>query len=177
MGKLSDLLTEDISMQYTNHCIRVMSMTQLSKVYNPHQVMSVTGHKSLQSLAIYQRVHADEKMSMGMSLTYSLLNPEDTLHIKQSPEYKALTMGPKYPAPFQEAALQQQPIQNTEKIPTTPEKHALDPGNKNIVPLESALQPYVPPDKAETPNQSPSFDILQLMSDLEGDNDIMLAAS
>ena len=51
--------------------------------------MSVTGHKSLQSLAIYERVHANEKLSMGMSLTYSLLKPEETRRIQASEEYKA----------------------------------------------------------------------------------------
>ena len=37
--------------------------------------MSVTGHKSVHSLSIYQKVKEDEKLMMGMSLTFSLLNP------------------------------------------------------------------------------------------------------
>ena len=39
--------------------------------------MSISGHKSLESLAIYQKVASDEKMMMGMSLMYSLLCPEE----------------------------------------------------------------------------------------------------
>ena len=38
--------------------------------------MSVSGHKSVESLAIYQWVHEDKKMMMGLCLTYSLLHPQ-----------------------------------------------------------------------------------------------------
>lgn len=80
MGKLSDKV--GLSMHYTNHCIRVTGATNLSrKHYTPKQIMSVTGHKSINSLAIYQRVKEDEKLMMGMSLTYCLLNPEEVQRI------------------------------------------------------------------------------------------------
>ena len=43
--------------------------------------MSISGHKSLESLVIYQKVANDEKMMMGMALTYSLLIPNDILKV------------------------------------------------------------------------------------------------
>ena len=39
--------------------------------------MSVIGHKSIQSLAIYQNVREDDKLSLGISLTYSLMHPNE----------------------------------------------------------------------------------------------------
>ena len=189
MGRISDLLKEKISQRYTNHCIRVTGTTNLSKFFNPKQVMAITGHKSLQSLAIYQRVHSDEKMSMSMSLTYSLLNPEETFKLKNSSEYRAIMNTPKA------IKIQNQPNRINANVPVSipailpapnmpitpqtppskPEPHALEMAN--ILPLDTALEPYVPP-PAQTPkNQSPQFDILQLLSDAEGDNDILMAAS
>ena len=46
------------------------------------QIMLVTGHKSIQSLCIYQRVKEDEKLMMGMSLTYSLLHSKEVTEVK-----------------------------------------------------------------------------------------------
>ena len=176
MGRISDMMKETLSQRYTNHCIRVTGTTNLSKLYNAKQVMSITGHKSLDSLAIYQRVRADEKMCMGLSLTYSLLKPEETRRIQATEEYKAIMMGEKIPKtslPIAANTLQirDQPLQKS------PERHAMDPKNNQIVDLNNALETYVPPTRQSTPSGSPNFDILQLMSDLEGDNDIMLAAS
>ncbi|KAH3751743.1 hypothetical protein DPMN_186312 [Dreissena polymorpha] len=37
-------------------------------MYNPAQIMAVTGHKSVQSLNTYQRVSADEKIKMGQTI-------------------------------------------------------------------------------------------------------------
>ena len=177
MGKLSDEMKSQLSQRYTNHCIRVSGTTNLSKIYNPKQVMSVTGHKSLQSLSIYQRVHADEKMCMGISLTYSLLNPEETKRIRNTPEYKTIMFQEKQGFVNQTPALPPPVPTSPRVVEARPEVHALDTANMNIWPLEGALQPYVQAPKQATPEGSPSFDIMQLMSDLEGDNDIILAAS
>ena len=44
-----------LSQHYTNHCIRVSGVTNLSRAnFSAKQVMAVSGHKSLESLAIYQ---------------------------------------------------------------------------------------------------------------------------
>ena len=45
--------------------------------------MAVSGHKSLSSLAVYQRVCDDEKLMMGMKLTFNLLRPDEAKCIKE----------------------------------------------------------------------------------------------
>lgn len=63
-----------LSKIYTNHSINATGASILSKsMFGPSQVMAVTGHKSVQSLSVYQRVSDDEKMMMGDSLTRNIL--------------------------------------------------------------------------------------------------------
>ena len=58
-----------------NHHIRVTGASTLTRSnYTAKQVMSVTGHKSIQSLFIYQKVCEDDKLSMGISLMYSFMH-------------------------------------------------------------------------------------------------------
>ena len=54
----------------------------------------------------------------------------------------------------------------------------MDPQNKNILPLESALIPYEPP-KSENhaENNELNFDILELLNDVDDDQDLVLAAT
>ena len=79
IGNLSKVC--NLSDYYTNHCIGTTKLTREN--YSPHQIMAITGHKSIQSLGIYQRVKADEKLMMGMSLTYSLFRPPEVAKIVQ----------------------------------------------------------------------------------------------
>jgi hypothetical protein len=58
--------------------------------YTAKQIMSVSGHKSVQSVAHYQKIQDDEKMMMGLSLGY-LLNNESMdrlqhMHAQPLPE-------------------------------------------------------------------------------------------
>lgn len=54
---------------YTNHSIRVTGASILTKsMLNPSQIMAVTGHKSVQSLTVYQRTDTEEIIAMGKSL-------------------------------------------------------------------------------------------------------------
>ena len=48
--------------------------------------MAVSGHQSLQSLALYTRVRDDEKLMMGMKLAYSLLKPEEARELRETTE-------------------------------------------------------------------------------------------
>ena len=56
------------------------------------QVMLVTGHKSILSLTIYQKVCEDDELSMGISLAYSLLHPSEVSRLQDiiDEEQKAL---------------------------------------------------------------------------------------
>ena len=68
MTKISKLV--NLPTNYTNHCIRATGATLLSRTgYNNAQIMAITGHKSVSSLAIYQRVNEAEKINMGDTLS------------------------------------------------------------------------------------------------------------
>ena len=138
--------------------------------------MSVTSHKSIQSLAIYQKVKADEKLNMGISLMYNLLNPEDALQIHEKMRNDHQNPADEQPAlepPPKKLAIEAKQNQ--------PERHTLDPKNTNILPLDTALQPYKPPEPAGTISSVPDFDLMQIISEIEndeeGDNDIIMAAT
>ena len=63
----------ELSMVYTNHSIRATGITFLKhNHYTEKQIMAISGHKTVNSLAIYQKVSADEKRSMGLSMSYYL---------------------------------------------------------------------------------------------------------
>jgi hypothetical protein len=64
-----------LSQIYTNHSIRATGATILSKnMYGPAHIMAVTaGHKSVQSLPVYQRVDNEEKIRMGQTLSENLV--------------------------------------------------------------------------------------------------------
>ena len=58
---------------YTNHSLRASGITTLKRNnYNDKQIMSITGHRSSASLAIYKKVASDEKLRMGCTLGYAL---------------------------------------------------------------------------------------------------------
>ena len=67
-------------------------MTNLKRGnFSSKQVMSVSGHKSVESLAIYQRVHDDEKLMMGLCLNFCLLEDPSKLQRElqqKSPQFQ-----------------------------------------------------------------------------------------
>ncbi|MDC9727506.1 MAG: tyrosine-type recombinase/integrase [Candidatus Thioglobus sp.] len=68
MAKFMKKLSEGAkrSQIYTNHSIRVTGASILTKsMLNPSQIMAVTGHKSVQSLTVYQRTDTEEIIAMG----------------------------------------------------------------------------------------------------------------
>ena len=63
----------ELSYVYTNHSIRCNGITFMKRyTYSEKQMMTMSGHKSVNSLAIYQHVSSNEKLSMGMSMSYHL---------------------------------------------------------------------------------------------------------
>ncbi|CAC5408693.1 unnamed protein product [Mytilus coruscus] len=70
----------NLSEIYTNHSIRATGATVLAKnSYCNAQIMVVTGHKSVASLSLYQRVDNDDKIRMGQTLTESITEPSKAL--------------------------------------------------------------------------------------------------
>ena len=109
--KLSGFMTRivkslNLPVKYTNHSIRATGATLLSRAnFNNAQIMSVTGHKSVSSLAVYQRVGSDEKMDMGDALARSL-STKSTALVKAAPSTRRLL--PSSTLPQQQHQLQNQ---------------------------------------------------------------------
>ena len=85
MGHLSH--DTDLSHVYTNHSIRSTATTFLGRAnFTPKQIMSVTGHHSLNSLAVYQKVSQNEKLAMGMAMNMYLQSNEQQRQEVQLPQ-------------------------------------------------------------------------------------------
>ena len=93
-GFMSRIATHTkLSKMYTNHCTCVTGCTFLARNnFYANQIMSVNGHHSLNSLAIYQKVSDDEKMVMGMSMNYFMNT--DHLQINAPPQGNPLKLCP-----------------------------------------------------------------------------------
>ena len=140
-----------LSKKYTNHCVRVTGTTNLTRAhFTPNQIMAVTGHKSVNSLAMYQRVKGDEKLMMGMSLAYNLMNPQEVYEKLQIPIQPKPAIAPPQPSP-----------QLQIKVP-------------NAQPTASNMQ-MVPVADGNAPANS-SFDLLDFIN-YASDDEILLAAT
>ena len=122
MSDLSEKLK--LSQIYTNHSIRVTGCTVLNRFnFSASEIMSVSGHKSVQSLSLYQKTQHKQKVKMGNALFQSMTKPEDDIEIH----------GPKQlqPPPTKPALL---PPINSEKalVPITPNEVI----TAELVPLE-----------------------------------------
>ena len=148
-----------LSQHYTNHCIRVSGVTNLSRAnFSAKQVMAASGHKSVELLAIYQCVHEDKKMMMGLCLTYSLIQPQNVKfpEIQQSPMQQIALPSP-------------QPTPAMAMISPPMEKP------KEVIPMEKALVPY-----EQNPTETEEFDLLEFISEVNNkvsDEDLILVAT
>ena len=71
-----------LSKIYTNHSIRVTGATVLTRLsFSSSEIMSITGHKSVQSLTRYQRTQKKQKISMGNVMHQCLTKQEDQIII------------------------------------------------------------------------------------------------
>ena len=122
-------LSKDISLSkiYTNHCIRVTGTSILSRCrYIDKEVMSITGHKSVQSLTVYSRVHDKKKMEIAKVLTSSmnkkveeLLDEVDHVHAPKSIAASSAKPTPAIEAPPDKIATIPQG-NNTQLVPFEP---------------------------------------------------------
>ena len=82
MGEVS--LHCNLSRHYTNHSIRVTGITVLTRMkFSPSEIMSVSGHKSVQSLTNYQRTKPKQKIQMGDVLHQSMRKTEETIQVNK----------------------------------------------------------------------------------------------
>ncbi|CAG2214467.1 unnamed protein product [Mytilus edulis] len=100
MNKLSKLCS--LSQVYTNHSIRATGATILteSRYFADAQIMSVTGHKSVSSLAIYQRTSDKAKFQMGQIIDAAMNGRDPEINALPAPNQQ-LTL----PSPVQPLAL------------------------------------------------------------------------
>ncbi|KAJ8311024.1 hypothetical protein KUTeg_011425 [Tegillarca granosa] len=78
LGKFMPELSRKCSLSqiYTNHSVRTTGVTILTKRnFSAAQIMSLTGHRSVSSLAIYHRVSDDERVQMGQAITSAIRGP------------------------------------------------------------------------------------------------------
>ena len=77
---ISDLSKDcKLSKIYTNHCIRATGITVLTNAkFSNADIMSVSGHKSVQSLAVYQKTDNKKKIKMEKVLCESMSKEDNT---------------------------------------------------------------------------------------------------
>ena len=62
----------ELSVMYNNHSIRSTGVTVLTRQdFMNSEIMSVTGHKSVQSLSIYQKTASKQKLEIGNPISIS----------------------------------------------------------------------------------------------------------
>ena len=77
----------ELSKIYTNHSIRVTGCTVLTHCnFSSSEIMSVSGHKSVQSLAIYQKTKDREKIQMGKALFQAMTRNEEDIDVNKKPK-------------------------------------------------------------------------------------------
>ncbi len=128
---------------YTNHSIRVTGITILKRAgYTDKQVMAVSGHRSVQSLAIYQKVNTEEKQQMGSTMFNAMK--------EKSTNFPAL------PAPS----------------PITPRKAIMEPPAKKFKEnVMDALVPFFPDidllNKTDENTDDFDFDLAEILAQCE----------
>lgn len=189
-----------LSQRYTNHDIRVTGCTILFRCqFTNKEIMAITGHKSVNSLAIYQKVSFDQKIRMGQTFNYALTDPERLQQMHPS-----LPTGHQDPLDITNAA-ELLAILNTDddenvppvvqNIPQQKQKSATkrafqeinsNPENMQLVPIQAAPSTSAPPAPNHNPNvlnneemNTPNFDLLDFLADLSDDemDDVALGRS
>ena len=141
---MSDLSQKcNLSKNYTNHSIRVTGITVLTNAkFSNADIMSVSGHKSIQSLAVYQKTDNKKKMEMGKKLSESVVKTSDKMI--EGTMKRALP-----PAP---STMQMAVQSETAITPTT----------------STAIVPFEP--NFEEDDGIPDFDLLSALAEFERNN-------
>lgn len=159
-----------LSRKYTNHDIRVTGCSILTRAkYTNKQISSISGHRSMESLAIYQRVSKDEKLHMGITLNCALLAPE---LIPSNPQLE-LPPSPKKPRiaiTSASCSAEARSIENNTDEPPPP-----PPAIAFTIPKESTSDNQLVPFNSENTtapvNEVPiDFDLLELLADTGKEN-------
>ena len=137
----------DLSKIYTNHCIRVTGASILTRMkFSCSEIMSVTCHKSVQSLAIYQKTRDTTKKEMGSIIGQAMNTRDENLQCQLPPPHQPLALPPPQQIP-------------NEHVPTAPVTAVANKENSTnaIVPFEANF---------EEDQAVPQFDLGQLIADV-----------
>ena len=136
--------------------------------------MAITGHKSIESLAIYQRVQEDEEHTMGMSLTFSLLKPEDAIEIHNAmqKEMQILQNTNKYNKILAVCAT------TSESVPANLPIDYPSAKKNDHISIQNAVVPFQQQPTAQN-QEVVDFDLMELLSEFneQNDNDLVMAAT
>ena len=180
LGKFMTNMSRDaqLSKKYSNHCICVTGCTFLTtNNFTSKQIMFVTGHHSLNSLAIYQKVSNDEKMTMGLSMNY-FMNSDNV-----QPNVPPRGMRPIAPKPAEALgapppkktcySIQQNESPPLPAIPPPLPRIPMSPianNNNMIMPIAQQKQNQVDDQKrSENLPGTLNFDILDFLTEVEQD--------
>ena len=172
-GSMKDVNKEcGLSMLYTNHSIRVTGITVLTRQnFSNSEIMSVLGHKSVQSLVNYQKTRDIQKLEMGDVLFQSMTKNKQEIQRKTPlKELPSPQMMYALPAPYDyndrtfkpkthnESETATEPV--TKKMKTQ-EKEQEDQVHKAIVPYQPNFDEDVVSD----------LDLLSALCDVEHQNE------
>ena len=152
LGKFMTLISSNCQLlkAYTNHSIRVTGISVLTRQnFTASEIMSITGHKSVQTLANYQRTQNKQEMEMGQVLYQSMTRNESQISRRnnnQDEELGAVDFPVSPPQP---------------QLAIAP-KHNMDM-TANIS-KEKAVVPFQPDFSDQ---EVPDFDLVSILDDLE----------
>ena len=172
------LHSASLSRVYTNHCIRATGCTFLHRTnFSPKQIMSVTGHHSLNSLAIYEKVSTNKKLTMGLCMNYYLCtdNLVNAIQVADKPQIankKQQAILPKG-APSATVSRPLQPIHQNIVLPPNPITTNVvveTPKEQNlIVPYEEPEDPFT-----QHEDMLSDFDLMEYVANLQEEEETVL---
>ena len=146
----------NLSRKYTNHSIRVTGCTVLTRCNFSHsEIMAVSGHKSVQSLAVYQKTKDTQKIQMGKALFQSMTREEENIDINQRKAIKPPAKLKQLPAPTYKN-------DNNNTMMAAQSERALIP-----VQQKENVLPEILPFEAEFDNDISEIDLLSALCGVE----------
>ena len=148
-----------LSKKYTNHSIRVTGATVLTRQnFSASEIMSITGHKSVQSLTRYQRTQDIQKIAMGNVMHQALTHQEENIIVPRK----------QVQIPTELLVLPHQPSNVTFNVASP--RRAMAPIAFNEQPVmekPNAATPIVPFEANFEDEGVPDFDLVSILDEVE----------
>ena len=143
----------NLSQVYTNHSVSVTGVTVLTRQnFSASEIISITGHKSVQSLTRYQKTQAKQKITMGNVMHQSMTREEDLIVVPGRKKLENVRQAP---------ALQYE-------IPQKSATTAIVPFKTNMEEQKENVNDVVVPFEADFNEQEvPDFDLLEMLKEYD----------